>query len=130
VILDTTTPLLTVTCVGCTSCTPSQNPPFDPLASAGCVAAACASPAFPSGCNSRQQVQFNLSYTDGSSLLGVVYEDVVWVGDSPGSSFPFGCTTVERSTLRCVALRCVALRCNVPMVGWVVLCVTRLSVPG
>lgn len=97
VILDTATPLLTVTCVGCTSCTPTHNPPFDPLASAGCVAAPCASPAFPSGCNSRQQAQFNLSYTDGSSLLGVVYEDVVWVGDSPGSSFPFGCTTVERN---------------------------------
>ncbi len=97
VITDTGSSRLAFPCKGCTQCGEHMNPPFDPLLSTTSSAdASCGS-----------QCTYSVSYQEGSSIAGVLYFDLVWLGgDADGSAaygaqygttFRFGCHTRETS---------------------------------
>lgn len=103
VITDTGSTRLAVPCKGCTNCGRHQNPPFDPQGSTTCRPATCDT---CYSCNSHQQCTYSVSYAEGSSISGVLYDDMVWMGEDTSSSeygaqhgtqFRFGCHTSETS---------------------------------
>jgi hypothetical protein len=86
VITDTGSSIMSVPCKGCSTCGRHQNPPYDPGASASaakltCSEAAAAGGTLCSSCASDGGCEYVQSYAEGSALRGVIYRDLVFLGD-------------------------------------------------
>ncbi len=99
VITDTGSTRLAFPCTGCTECGEHLNPKVDPTASSTMTAPQCGG----------SQCRYSVSYQEGSSIEGVLYEDLVWLGGEHsdytygqqyGTGYRYGCHT--RETSECV----------------------------
>ena len=81
VIADTGSTILSVPCVGCSSCGRHQHPAYDPTRSTTAAAMPCTF-SYCSGCSSSGQCQYVQTYAEGSELKGFLVRDRVYLGDS------------------------------------------------
>ena len=104
VIADTGSTLLAFPCKGCSSCGAHLNPKFDVSKSSTVQSVPCAG----NHCTtcSHNHCGYHQSYAEGSSLAGVYYKDLVWLGGASSSvaeghqygvDFQFGCHSSETS---------------------------------
>ncbi len=113
VIADTGSTRLAFPCVSCgANCGTHMDPHVDPLQSSTASPTSCSA---CSPCNSRNQCTYSVHYAEGSSIAGVLYDDLVWmgsitseqsVGEQYGVRYRFGCHTSETSTSPCRHRRC------------------------
>jgi hypothetical protein len=104
VITDTGSTLLAFPCSGCSSCGSHMDAPYDWTRSSTAARVKCTN--CPGSCASGQCTYF-VSYAEGSSIQGVYYEDIVFIGDDVtktvqdgsnyGTRYKFGCHTRETS---------------------------------
>lgn len=106
VITDTGSTLMAFPCADCPNCGKHEGGRYDGTKSSTAKKVGCGS-GCPGSCdNSRKQCSYSQSYTEGSSLRGVFWEDQVWVGAKVaqpaegesgkyGINFKFGCHTYE-----------------------------------
>jgi hypothetical protein len=102
VIADTGSSLTAVPCTSCTDCGPHQNPKYDPLLSTTASKMMCSGGGGCPGsgrCDTDGQCGYSMSYAEGSSLNGKLWQDNVYLGEANAGgapaqmSFPFvlGC---------------------------------------
>lgn len=98
VILDTGSSLCGFPCRGCPHCGEHIDPPFDLLSSTTATWLPCG-PDCPGDCVNHECV-YSQSYTEGSYLKGVMFRDLVRIGDederNPPVNVTLGCNLDER----------------------------------
>ena len=103
VIADTGSTLMAFPCQSCGSCGKHENHRYKPEESSTSQKIPCAGIGYCRSCNS-DQCGYSQSYTEGSSLRGIMYYDQAWLGapdesaslgNTYGVKHPLGCHTFE-----------------------------------
>lgn len=109
VILDTGSTLLAVAVASCGSqCGAHQDPHWDPVRSSTASQVTCGAACPQGGGCSGNQCTFVVSYAEGSSITGLYYRDLVWIGDDSsnlnndaGGGVMYNIGGVTRETREC-----------------------------